>query len=69
MIGGLLLLMLFGWALFALWRSEQPNRVVVIAAAAITALVLHSTVDYVLSFPVVVMTAAALLGVGTARHH
>ena len=68
-IGGLLLLMLFGWALFALWRSEQPNRVVMIAAAAITALVVHSTVDYVLSFPVVVMAAAALLGVGTARHH
>jgi O-antigen ligase len=39
----------------------------VVAATAATALAVHSAVDYVLSFPVVVATAALVLGVGTSR--
>jgi O-antigen ligase len=64
-----LLLCLFLWAtaraLFTMTNEGQAGAAT-IAATSAAALAVHSTVDYVLNFPVLVATAAVVLGAGTA---
>jgi O-antigen ligase len=68
-LGGAALLCLLLWAVVRPLLTEPDKGVraeVVITAAATTGLALHASVDYVLMFPVVVITAALVLGIGTA---
>jgi hypothetical protein len=64
-----LLLGLFLWAttraLMTAASEGQPGAAT-IAATSAAALAVHSTVDYVLNFPVLVAAAAVVLGAGTA---
>lgn len=60
---GLILLWLFG----ALYRSQQDLRHVMIGTAAITAIAVHAAIDYVAHFPAIVVIAALLAGLASAR--
>lgn len=64
--GLVLLLGLFLWGLGRLARIPAGDRVTALGAAALGALGVHATVDYVLHFPVLPVVAAALAGAGTA---
>jgi O-antigen ligase len=64
-IPGLLLLStLFLWAFGRLWTVERAGPITALSAAALAALGLHATIDYVMHFPAVPIIAAALAGVG-----
>jgi O-antigen ligase len=65
-VGGLLLVSAFAWAIVHAGVRRSPEAIVV--AAGITALGAHACVDYVLHFPIVPIAAAALVG-GVAAHH
>ncbi|MFJ6215935.1 O-antigen ligase family protein [Streptomyces sp. NPDC092296] len=65
--GLLLLVCAFLWALWVLLRSPRPAAVALSAAAALTGLAVHASVDYVLSFCAVTAGAGLLLGFATAR--
>ena len=67
-VGALLLGLLLSWAFGALYRSRQDLRLVVLGTAAVTALAVHATIDYVAHFPVVVIAAALLAGVASSKH-
>ncbi|WP_377272558.1 O-antigen ligase family protein [Peterkaempfera sp. SMS 1(5)a] len=62
-----LLVCAFLWALWSLSRSPRPTAVALSAAAALTGLAVHATIDYVLSFAAVTAGAGLLLGMATAR--
>jgi O-antigen ligase len=62
-VGLALLLALFGWVFFALLRASSPA----LGAAAVAMLGIHSNVDYVMHFPVVVIVAAAISGAATRK--
>ena len=64
-LGLLLLGWLFLWGFAGLGVTKTPNVVAVLGAVAAAALGIHASVDYVLHFPAVPITTAAL--VGTAR--
>lgn len=64
--GVLLLVSLFGWAFALLWLKPHPDAVTALAAVALTALGVHTSVDYVLHFPAIPITVAALVGAATA---
>ncbi|AXI76643.1 O-antigen ligase family protein [Peterkaempfera bronchialis] len=55
------------WVLWALLRSPRPTPVAVSAAAALTGLAVHASIDYVLSFAAVTTGAGLLLGIATAH--
>lgn len=63
-IGLLLLVLLFLWGLARLAVSHRPDVTTAFAAAAIAALGIHASVDYVLHFPAIPIAAAALVGAG-----
>jgi peptidoglycan/xylan/chitin deacetylase (PgdA/CDA1 family) len=62
--GLIVLILLFLWGFTALWIRTGPAAAV--AAGALAAVGLHSAVDYVLHFPAIPVTAAALLGTALA---
>ncbi|MFE3249532.1 O-antigen ligase family protein [Streptomyces sp. NPDC059209] len=65
--GALLLGAVFGWLLYALWRSPRATPVVLSAGAALTALAAVATVGNALSFTPVTAGAGILAGLATAR--
>lgn len=67
-VGALLLGLLLSWTFGALYRSRQDLRLLVIGTAAVTALAIHATIDYVVHFPVVVIVAALLAGVASSKY-
>lgn len=60
-VGFLLMLAVFWWCFARLWWATL-DTFTLFAAVAMTALGLHASVDYVLHFPAVPLTAAALVG-------
>lgn len=66
LLGASLLLALFLWGFVALGASREVDVVAVLAAAALAAAGIQACEDYILHFPSVSMTAAALVGVGMA---
>lgn len=64
--GFTLMVALFLWGFVRLWAHPSPDAVVALGAAALGALALHASVDYVLHFPAVPIAAAALLGTAQA---
>ncbi|MGW0507987.1 O-antigen ligase family protein [Streptomyces olivaceoviridis] len=67
LVGVLLLVAVFCWVLYALWRSPCPTPVAVTAGAALTALAALASVSNALSFTAVTSGAALLAGWATAR--
>ncbi|MDG4864023.1 O-antigen ligase family protein, partial [Streptomyces sp. T-3] len=66
-VGALLLGAVFGWMLYALWRSHRSTQVVLTAAAALTALAAVASVGNALSFTPVTAGAGLLAGLATAH--
>ena len=66
LIGLILLTLLFIWAFASLGATRPPDSFTVLGAIAATALGIHACVDYILHFPAVPLTAAALVGAATA---
>lgn len=62
LIGLVLLMLLFLWAFASLGATGMPDTVSVLGAVAVAALGIHASVDYILHFPAVPITAAALVG-------
>ncbi len=67
LVGVFLLLAVFCWVLYALWRAPRPTPVALTAGAALTALAALATVSNALSFTTVTSGAALLAGWATAR--
>ncbi len=65
--GVVLLAAVFGWILYALWRSPRSTPVVLTAGAALTALAAMAAVGNALSFTTVTAGAGLLAGLATAR--
>jgi O-antigen ligase len=63
--GLVLLLALFGWVFAGAVRAATPAAAV--GAASVAILGIHSNVDYVMHFPVVVIAAALIAGVATRK--
>ncbi len=61
-----LALLVFVWGFVRLWVHPRPDMVVALGAASLAALGIHAGVDYVLHFPAVPLTAAALIGTAQA---
>ncbi|MGH2806372.1 MAG: O-antigen ligase family protein, partial [Actinomycetota bacterium] len=59
-VGLALMILLFGWTFVRIVRT--PGAPSAIAGAAVAMLAIHSTVDYILHFPIVPIVAAALVG-------
>ncbi|MEV5437461.1 O-antigen ligase family protein [Streptomyces sp. NPDC052682] len=66
-VGVVLLAAVFGWVVYALWRSPRPTPVVLTAGAALTALAVVASVGNALSFTAVSVGAGVLAGIATAR--
>lgn len=66
-VGLVLFLVLLLWAFGALYRSHQDIRLIIIAAAGMTAVAVHAAIDYLAHFPGVVAVAALLIGLGSSR--
>ncbi|MCW8096674.1 O-antigen ligase family protein [Streptomyces tauricus] len=66
-VGMVLLAAVFGWVLYALWRSPRPTPVVLTAGAALAALAAIASVGNALSFTTVTAGAGLLAGLATAR--
>ncbi|MET8773176.1 O-antigen polymerase, partial [Streptomyces sp. NPDC004658] len=67
LVGVLLLVAVFCWVLYALWRTPRPTPVAVTAGAALAALAALASVSNALSFTTVTSGAALLAGWATAR--
>jgi O-antigen ligase len=67
LIGLVLLTMLFLWGFASLGVTGMPDTVSVLGAVAAAALGIHACVDYILHFPAVPITAAALVGASRSR--
>lgn len=67
LIGLLLLVVLFVWGFAGLAASRTPSISLVLGAGALTALGIHACVDYILHFPAVPLTTAALVGAASAE--
>ncbi|MEU2064573.1 O-antigen polymerase [Streptomyces sp. NPDC013455] len=67
LVGVLLLVAVFCWVLYALWRSPRSTPVVLTAGAALTALAALASVGNALSFTTVTAGAGLLAGWATAR--
>lgn len=61
-IGLILLVLLFLWGFAWLATTTTPDAVTVLGAVALAGLGIHACVDYVLHFPAVPITTAALVG-------
>lgn len=64
--GVVLLLLVAGWAYVRLTREPLVSAGPTVVGVTLTAVLIHSTVDYVLHFPAIVLALAALHGAGTA---
>jgi hypothetical protein len=64
--GLVLLVLVFLWGFARLWVHPAPDVVVALGAASLAALGIHASVDYVLHFPAVPLTAAVLVGTAQA---
>lgn len=72
LMGLILLLLLFVWGFVSLWAPRTPDALGILGAVALAALGIHASVDYVLHFPPVPLTAAILVGAAgatSARSH
>ncbi|RVU22375.1 O-antigen ligase domain-containing protein [Streptomyces antnestii] len=67
LVGVCLLVAVFCWLLYVLWRSARSTPVVLTAGAALTALAALATLGNALSFTTVTAGAGLLAGVATAR--
>ncbi|MET8560202.1 O-antigen polymerase [Streptomyces flaveolus] len=67
LVGVFLLVAVFCWVLYALWRTPRPTPVALTAGAALTALAALASVSNALSFTTVTSGAALLAGWATAR--
>ena len=68
LVGLVLVAALAGWAWVTLWATSiRRPAAASLAAAPVTVVGLHATVDYVWHLPPVLLTACALLGAGTAH--
>ncbi|MFJ4947082.1 O-antigen ligase family protein [Streptomyces sp. NPDC088760] len=67
LVGVFLLVAVFCWVLYALWRSPRSTPVALTAGAALTALAALASVSNALSFTTVTAGAALLAGWATAR--
>lgn len=65
-IGLALLVILFAWGFVRLGSTPGADRLTALSGAALAALGVHACIDYILHFPAVPITAAALVGVGAA---
>jgi len=63
-VGGLLLVMLVGWAMIRTGRRGES--IAALAASAVAALAIHASVDYIMHFPIIPIMAAVLVGAATA---
>lgn len=66
-VGMVLLALVFGWLLYALWRSPRATPVVLTAGAALTLLAALAAVGNALSFTVVSVGGGLLAGLATSR--
>jgi O-antigen ligase len=64
--GGLLLVLLFACAFARIYVASSPDATAVLGAIALAAVGVSASVDYVLRFPAVGMTAAFLVGAAQA---
>jgi O-antigen ligase len=62
--GLLLLVALFGWGFARLWAVDRPGILAALSAASLAALGIHASVDYVMHFPAIPITAAAMVATG-----
>ncbi|MGH2554328.1 MAG: O-antigen ligase family protein [Actinomycetota bacterium] len=62
--GLLLLALIFVWGVLRLWVVRSPDAVTALGAAALAALGIHATIDYVIHFPAIPIVAASLVAVG-----
>jgi O-antigen ligase len=65
-IGVALLALAFLWAFARLWAGARLGPLTALGAAAVAALGIQASIDYILRFPEVTIAAAALLGVAIA---
>jgi O-antigen ligase len=65
-VGLILLLLLFVWGFARLGAIGTPDAFSALGAVALAALGIHACVDYILHFPAVPLTAAALVGAAGA---
>jgi len=61
-----LVVLLFAWGFVRLAMHPRPDAYVALGAAALAALGIHASVDYVWHFPAVPLAAAALVGTAQA---
>jgi O-antigen ligase len=65
-VPGLLLSVLgFGWG-FARLAAARPGRFIALGAAVLGTLAIHGSIDYVMHFPAIPISVAALVGAATA---
>lgn len=62
LVGLLLLVLLFLWGFVSLGRTPELDTFTVLGGLALAVLGIHASVDYILHFPAVPLTAAALVG-------
>lgn len=62
LIGLILLTLMFVWGFASLGVPGRPDAVTVLGAVSLAALGIHASVDYILHFPAVPITAAGLVG-------
>ncbi|MFJ2829790.1 O-antigen ligase family protein [Streptomyces sp. NPDC087263] len=66
-IGVLLLVAVFCWVLYALWRTRRPTPIALTAGATLTMLAVVASVGNALSFTTVTAGAGLLAGLATSR--
>lgn len=69
LVGLGLMVALLAWGFGRLAVAADRGRVRVVAACALAVLATHASIDYVLHFPLLVLTCAGLVGSATARRH
>jgi O-antigen ligase len=65
-LGMAVMLSLLVWNFLRLWARVPCDGVAILAAIALAALGVHACLDYIMHFPAVPMTTAALVGTGQA---
>ncbi len=64
-VAGLALLaLMFLWAFSRLWVVKSPDTITALSAAALAALGIHASIDYVIHFPMIPIVTASLVAVG-----
>ena len=67
-LGLVALVALFACGFLALWANPGADAFVALAAVALAAVGIQACEDYVLHFPAIALTTAALVGAGIAPH-